>query len=396
MVINKSPGYCPSCGSDSLETFYEVRGVPVHSCLMTESMEEARSIPRADIELAFCQSCGFITNAAYDYSFRDYSPNYEDQQSYSPTFNSFARKLAERLVQKYDLHGKEIVEIGCGKGDFLVLLCELGGNRGVGIDPACVKERIESEAADRIIVIQDYYSQKYADYTGDFLLCRHTLEHIRETADFLNTIREALGQESDTVVFFEIPETIRILREQAFWDIYYEHCSYFTPGSLARLFRHCGFEVLDVSLAYNQQYLLIEASATEVESPRIHDVEESIDDLRGEVERFTNRCDSKLKDWQRRFEHYQSDSKRVAIWGSGSKCVSFLTTLGMDAGAARIVDINPHRHDKFIPGVAEKVMPPEFLSSYRPDVVIVMNPVYKDEIEESLSSMGLKPEIITV
>ena len=60
-------------------------------------------------------------------------------------------------------------------------------------------------------------------------------------------------------MLFELPDVLRVLRECAFWDIYYEHCSYFTPGSLARLFRSTGFEVLDVELDYDDQYILVEA-----------------------------------------------------------------------------------------------------------------------------------------
>ncbi|MFQ5869973.1 MAG: class I SAM-dependent methyltransferase, partial [Candidatus Zixiibacteriota bacterium] len=231
---------CPSCGSKQSYPFYEVRNVPVHSCLMMPSSEEARRFPRGDIVLGFCRDCGFITNLAYDPAFQNYSSIYEDQQSFSPTFNSFARNLAQTLVKKYNLYEKDILEIGCGKGDFLALLCELGNNRGVGIDPAGVKERIVSEAFDQIEIIPDYYSEKYSDYTGDFVLCRHTLEHIHPTAQFLSTLRGAIDGRLDTAVFFEIPEAIRVLREQAFWDIYYEHCSHFSPGSVARLFRHCG------------------------------------------------------------------------------------------------------------------------------------------------------------
>src|SRR5690606_5558175 len=70
------------------------------------------------------------------------------------------------------------------------------------------------------------------------------------------------------LVLFEVPDVGRILRERAFWDIYYEHCSYFTAGSLAGLFRRVGFEVLDVEHAFGGQYLLLLArpAGTEVES----------------------------------------------------------------------------------------------------------------------------------
>lgn len=153
---------CPGCGSVDYRVFYEVPSVPVHSCIMFATEEAARDFPKGRIEAALCRSCGFVWNAAFDPSVRDYSPLYEDQQCYSATFNAFARRLAGRIIEKYGIRNKSIVEIGCGKGDFLAMMCEMGNNRGVGIDPSCEKGRIEGPAADRITVIQDYYSERYA------------------------------------------------------------------------------------------------------------------------------------------------------------------------------------------------------------------------------------------
>jgi len=64
-----------------------------------------------------------------------------------------------------------------------------------------------------------------------------TLEHIADTADFIKMVRGSLQDSPSTDVFFQVPDVLRVLEEEAFWDIYYEHCSYFSIGSLARLFR---------------------------------------------------------------------------------------------------------------------------------------------------------------
>jgi SAM-dependent methyltransferase len=397
MDIGKTvTGSCPSCGHAPLRSFYEARGVPVHSCLMLPSREEALAFPCGDVTLAFCTRCGFITNVTYDPAYREYAPGYEDQQSFSQTFNVFARRLARRLIDRYDLHGGDIVEIGCGKGDFLALLCEMGENRGVGIDPACVAERITGPAAERITLIQDYYSEKYADHTGDLVMCRHTLEHIDQTAAFVTTVRRGIGERENVAVFFEVPDTVRVLRERAFWDIYYEHCSYFTPGSLARLFRRCGFAVEEIELDYDDQYLLLYARPVQERSEAVHALEESVEELSREVEGFAASCTETVSGWRRTFERYEAERRRVAIWGSGSKCVAFLTTIGIAGTVGRVVDINPHRHHLFIPGAGSEVTPPDSLREYRPDVVVVMNAVYRDEIAEMLRGLGLEPDIVAV
>jgi SAM-dependent methyltransferase len=363
---------------------------------MMETREEALAFPRADIVLGFCEKCGFITNVAFDATIEAYAANYEDQQSFSPTFNKFALDLAHRLIERYDLHGKDIVEIGCSKGDFLLLLCELGDNRGVGIDPTAVPGRVQSEAADRVIFIQDFYSEHHANYHGDLVCCRHTLEHISQTAEFLNTVRRSLGDRLDTAVFFEVPDVTRVLRDLAFWDIYYEHCSYFSAGSLARLFRSCDFEVTDLAWAYGDQYLLIDALPVTAPSDKEQAIEESPEQMQQYVQHFSRHVGDKLRKWRRLLQQAHSEGKRSAVWGSGSKCAAFLTTLDAADYIDCIVDINPHRHGKFIPGVGKEIMPPEFLKEYRPNQVIVMNSIYKNEIQNLLTDMGVATKILPV
>jgi SAM-dependent methyltransferase len=384
---------CPNCGHQGLSIFYEVENVPVHSCLMMSSEQEALDFPCGNVMLGFCDHCGFITNVKFDSKWSAYAPNYEDQQSFSPTFNKFAVELANRWIDKYDLHNKNVVEIGCSKGDFLFLLCELGNNHGIGIDPSAVPGRVKSKAAERVTFIQDYYSEKYSEYVGDFICCRHTLEHIAPTQEFIKTVRSSLGDRTNVPVVFEIPDTTRVLRETAFEDIYYEHCSYFTPGSLARLFRDCGFEVTDLYRAYGEQYLLIETIPVATPSSKIHPLEETIEETQQDVQYFINKINHKLNHWKQYLEQTKEQNKRVIVWGSGSKCVAFLTTLDTKDKIDYVVDINPHRHGKFIPGIGKEIKSPEFLKEYQPDEVILMNAIYQNEIQKMLDDMGVSSKI---
>ncbi len=387
---------CPNCRANETSIFYEAKDIPVNSCILLSTEKEALSYPRGDIVLGFCRSCGFIYNTTFDTSKVNYSSAYEDQQSCSSTFNAFAKELAEQLVNKHELFCKTILEIGCGKGDFLALLCELGNNSGVGIDPAFIGGRVQTSASSRLTFIRDYYSERYSNYHGDLVCSRHTLEHIPNTFDFIKVVRKAIGNRLDTVVFFEIPDIVRILHELAFWDIYYEHCSYFSLGSLARLFRSNKFEVTGLSRAFDDQYLLIEAKPVNVQSTKIHELEESISQLTNDVNCFSKCCSDKISRWKNLLAQTKAEGKRTVIWGSGSKCVAFMTTLGIRDEIEYIVDINPHRHGKFIPGAAKKIMPPEFLKEHKPDCVIIMNSIYSCEIKQRLDEMCVKTEVITV
>lgn len=380
-----------------MSVFYEVDRVPVHSVLLMATAEEARTYTTGAIALGLCPTCGFISNVKFNAAVHDYSQAYEATQSYSPTFSQFNRGVAQGLIDRYDLHHKDIIEIGCGHGEFLILLCDLGPNRGIGFDPAYIEDRIQHPAKERITFIQDFYSEKYGHYRGDFVCCKMTLEHIPETAVFMRTVRRSIGQNLDTIVFFQVPNAAYVMRDVAFWDVYYEHCSYFSAASLAYLFWQAGFEVLDVATEYDDQYLMIEARPLpQPQLARLAELRPAVEQTQQDARHFAAQVTTARAAWRVRLNELRAQGQKVVIWGSGSKGVAFLTTLGVTDEVAYAVDINPHRHGTFMAGTGHEIVGPEFLRTYRPDVVIIMNPVYKAEIERDLNALGLQPELICI
>ena len=389
----KSNRQCPNCRSGDLKAFFSQDSVPVNSCLLLKDADEARSFPRGRVELGFCSDCGFISNMAFDPTLIEYSERYEETQGFSPTFSSFHHALAERLVDRHQLVGKEALEIGCGKGEFLNMVCKLGGNKGVGFDPGFMPGRQELEAVENVEFIADFYSDKYSDYKGDFVCCKMTLEHIPNTADFIDQVGHSIDVARGTTVFFQVPDTTRILEECSFEDIYYEHCSYFYKGSLARLFYNYGLEILDVSTEYDDQYLTIEARAIPEESRAPLQADDSLSVIASHVADFSQRYKKKINEWQNVLDQCEHDGKKVVMWGSGSKGVAFLTSLRNTDVLEYVVDINPYRQNHYMVGFGQKIVSPEFLKDYKPAVVIIMNRIYTDEIGAMLADMSLSPEL---
>jgi SAM-dependent methyltransferase len=385
---------CPACGSEHLTSFYDVKRVPTNSCLLFDTVEDARACPTGDIELCFCEDCGFVYNAHFDKKLTEYSGRYEETQGFSPTFSKFHKELAERLIQDHDLSEKKVTEIGCGKGEFLLLLSDLAGVTGTGIDPSAIQKRIEGvPGADRVTLIPEYYQEHHGETEADAIVCKMTLEHIPNAEEFLMTVRRSLDGRPDTLVFFQIPEAGRILEHCAFEDIYYEHCAYFTPGSLGRLFRRCGFDVLNLGTEYDDQYLTIEAKpATGNPTPALA-VEDDLPACADLVRTFRQRNDEIKSKWQSVVATAKQNNGKIALWGSGSKAVSFLTTLGLGDDIDAVVDINPHRHGHYMPITGQKIIGPSELATVDPSLVIVMNRIYVPEISEMINELGLSPRV---
>ncbi len=395
-VILLKTNSCSSCGSVKVSVFYEVENIPIHSVMLLSTKEKAIEYLKSDIRLGFCENCGVISNISFDPDLLEYSTGYESTQSYSPTFNAFAGGLVQSLIDRYDLYDKDIVEIGCGQGEFLQMLCEIGGNRGVGFDPAYLPGRNENLEKNKISIIKDFYSEKYADIKCDFLCCRMTLEHIHKTGDFIRIIRRSIQDKPDTIVFFQVPDVIRVLKDLAFWDIYYEHCSYFSPGSLASLFRNNDFEIIDLWKDYDEQYVMLGAKQGSIRTSKSLPLEEDISELKSKVDLFSKNNRNQLNTWNCYLQKASKEGRRVVLWGGGSKGVAFLTTLNIQGEVEYVVDINPNKHGTYMAGSGQKIISPDFLKQYKPDVVIFMNQIYHKEIKDDLDRMGVITELVSV
>jgi SAM-dependent methyltransferase len=368
---------------------HEQAAVPVHSTRLVADRSAALAFPRGDLRLHWCRRCDFITNQAFDPTLVDYTvEGYEDSQMGSPTFRAFACDLADHLVDRYGLRGGCVLEVGSGQGEFLHLIAERGDLIGIGVDPASPPRR--PTGGPPVHLRQERLAPEHAMLPFDLICCRHTLEHIPDVASFLRLLR-TVAVSGRRPVYVEVPDTERILREGAFWDLYYEHCSYFSAGSLRALFEREGFTVVDLRRGYGDQYLLCEAIPEPVAARRTPD---TVPDLAEAVVALL-RTASQAQDRLRRvFEEVGQAGGRAVLWGAGSKAVALLASVTEASIVEHVVDLDPRKHGRFLPGSGCEVVAPSRLPALGPALVVVMNPLYEDEIRRDLAGLGVTCPVI--
>jgi len=300
-----------------------------------------------------------------------------------------------------DLRGKTVVEVGCGQGEFLHLLAGLGGCRGIGFDPCLDRRRADvvGERAQGVELIGDFFSDASIEgLTADVLLSKMTLEHIPAAGRFFRLAeRMAKASAPGMRLFIQIPESERIFTDLALEDVYYEHCNYFTEVSLAGLFRRHGFSVDDVTREYDGQYLTVLGRYLGGAAAAAGEDAKGVAELRRLVMRFAATWADRVAEWRAMVEERRAQGGRVAVWGSGSKGVSFLSAIGAGAEAvSHVVDINPHRQGRFMVGTGHPIVGPAALREAQPTTVVVMNPIYRREVADLLADSGLQPELLTL
>jgi SAM-dependent methyltransferase len=387
---------CPACGGSELESFFEIRELPVNCIALCATRENALKCPKAGIELAFCRGCGAVSNRIFDSVRLTYDPGYDNSLHFSPTFRRYADEIARDLVARYNLHGRNVIDVGCGSGEFLSLVCDLGNNHGVGFDPAFIPGRAKLEVGQGITIIRDYYSKDYAQHAADFVICRHVLEHIPRPQQFLHSVRAALAGQSGAAIFFEVPNASFVFQNKGFWDVIHEHCFYYSSGALARLFSCCGFDVLNVSETFEGQYLCLEARVSSRETGLLGDAGGDLDSMRDDILKFAEEYRSSRAHWAHVLGGFAERHKRMALWGAGAKGAMFLNAIRDFALVEYIADVNPHKWGLHIPGTGQKVVSPEYLKLYQPDVLLIANPNYRNEISRQISALGIASELLSI
>ena len=389
-------GQCPVCDTIDTTVLIDIVGMPVYCNRLWNSRDKAQAAPKGDIRLRSCKKCGHVFNSAFDPSLLNYDRKYENSLHFSPRFQAYAEQLARRLVQDYDLHDKDVIDIGCGKGDFLALLCELGQNRGLGFDPSYDNNRVTIETAYHLRVINDYFSERYHHYPADLICCRQVLEHIQDPQSFLQSVRRTIGKRLESIVFFEVPNVLYTLKDMGIWDLIYEHCGYFSKASLNHLFRACEFEVLKLQSGFEGQFLCIDAKPGVTTSVTADPIDEEMEDFHKHTATFTDKYRDKINHWETELGRLGQNSRKAVIWGGGSKGVTFLNVLKNSKHVKYVVDINPHKQGRFVPGTGQPIVSPEFLIEFQPENIIVLNPNYLAEIQYKANQLNLTSQFFVV
>lgn len=377
---------CPVCDTELPEPFFAVAGIPVHCNVLWPSKAEALQAPRGDLALSRCPRCGLIHNVAFDPRLVEYAPGYENSLHCSPRFQDYARELVDHLVVKYRLRGRLVAEIGCGRGEFLSMLHDQGGALGLGFDPS--SDGTGGPGFD--VVPEAYHADVHGPLAADLVCIRHVLEHIADPQRLLAEVRTGLGAGSRAAVYVEVPDAAFTFRDLGIWDLIYEHCSYFSAPAMETLLRRTGYRPERSWSEFGGQFLCVEAAAGATETPE--PVVDGLWDLDADVRSFRERSGRKIDQWNALLDQLVTAGRRVAVWGAGSKGATFLNLLRSGPGVDQVVDINPRKAGRHIPGTGQPVVTPDEMEP--PDAVIVMNPNYRREIEEILQSRAMATRIL--
>lgn len=390
---------CPVCNAARSRLVDARDAVPILMHNVFGSAEAARACKTGQLAIRHCEACGFAWNAAFDPNKIVYGPGYDNAQGYSPQFQAHLDQRIDAILAEFpDGQPINVIEVGAGQGDFLIRLAARAGGRirrAVGFDPAWKGsdgERIANGAGAEIRMYRRYFDGEAAAITAsvepDLVLSRHVIEHVSEPMDFLRAIRAGIVDRPATKLILETPDIDWILRHGAFEDLFYEHCSIFSPHSMAVALRSAGYGHVAVRTVFGDQYLWATARF-EADSLAAQEI--------APVESSTFSSDELADEWRERIDRWRMEGGTVAIWGAGAKGMTFAQIV--DPGTKRIaaiIDMNPNKQGKFIGVTGHQIVSPDDLAALAPSHIVVMNPNYAAEIRAMLAEKEISASLLTL
>lgn len=377
---------CICCHGNDLEPIITCPSVPIVINALADDEAAARAAPTGDVALVACRTCGLVYNDAFDPARVDYVADYENPLHFSPSFQAFADRLVADLVRRHDLDGKSVVEIGCGDGYMLSRFLAAGVAKGIGFDPS-MAGRTSPYASSGMSIVPDYFEPATVDVDYDMIVCRHVLEHLPDPQALLSRLREQIGDRSPAI-YIEVPNAQWMLETTSIWDVIYEHVSYWTEPAIEALLRRCGFMPTHITHGYGGQFLMVEAVPTTAD-PNYR--APNVDTVLRTAQEFGKEAAERIGTWRQRLANHKGSA---VVWGAGSKGITFANTIGrLDTGLVAMTDLNPRKHGHCVPGAALPIVDPDTLGVIRPNLVLISNGLYEDEIRQRLAAQDLYPEI---
>ncbi|MDE7316694.1 MAG: methyltransferase domain-containing protein [Helicobacter sp.] len=378
--------YCSICSSSRLKLVLTLENIAASANAVYHDRDEAKRAPRGHLNLIQCQECGFMENIAFDFRLVAYQ-DYAFSLNHSPLFQKHLDFLVSHLQNNYQIRNAKILEIGCGDAHALYTIAKATDSKGIGYEPSFAKRNLSlpDDFGDYVAIFSEYYSEFALHKDVDLVLCRFVLEHIPNPLSFLQSINRTLRKgEKNPLVVFEVPYIENSLSRERFYQFIYEHCNYFSPKSLVKLFERSGFEVLETLRCFEKgAFQLICARLKSIDSKSYPCTETSL---------FRKNSDNsqQWKEWQQKIAALNA----VGIWTAGNPAVVFYYLLEQPKQIRCFIDMNPEKQGNFMAVSGLPILSPEQAIEQGITAVIVGNATYDLEVLKMIKENGYPFEVI--
>jgi SAM-dependent methyltransferase len=378
---------CRSCEHDQLFTVLSLGSTPLANALRDPARLDAAEA-RYPLDVLACSRCS-LAQLAETVPPAVLFADYPYLSSYSDTMLRHAERMAASLVDRHGLGPQSlVVEIGSNDG-YLLQYFKNAGVQILGIDPsgpACA-----AAAARGIPTREAFFGSAVAEELVDdgvraSLICaNNVLAHVPDLNDVVGGIRRLLTP--DGVVVVETPYLKDLMDRLEFDTIYHEHVFYYSLTALDELFRRHGLTTIDVEhhpLHGGSLRVTATADRSAIAGRAVAAMltEEASWGVRNSdpYQRFADRVRRAVDGLKAFLLERKRAGRRLAAYGAAAKGAMLMSALGVSDALDFVVDRNPKKQGRCLPGTRLPIFPPEHLLTAMPDDVLLFTWNLTDEI----------------
>lgn len=316
-----------------------------------------------DLSLFQCAKCGLVQ---FDCEPVAYYKDVIRSGGFTTTMTELRRKQYKYLIEKYNLSGKKILEVGCGQGEFLNVLQEFD------VEPWGIENRAELvnlAEGKGLNVIQGFITDEGnpCGNKGPFsaFLSFNFLEHQPDPNMMMQKIYDNLDDNGIGLV--TVPSFEYIMSNDGFYELIRDHIAYYTFDTLKFLMNKNGFEVLEEEIVNRDTLSIIVQKRKKY---NLEKIEKSYVELKNFFKEFLLKC--------------RDEDQRVAIWGASHQGFTIASSLQLGNEIEYIVDSAPFKQGKYAPASHIPIVSPEYFVEHQVDIIIIIAPGYTEEIQKRI------------
>jgi SAM-dependent methyltransferase len=379
---------CRSCGGGGLEPVLDLGRMPLSDRLVTRAALAEAEEPHFPLEVVFCPECTLVQILETVPAEVLFDRNYPYFSSYSATLLAHSRLHAIELIERRGLcDASLVIELASNDGYMLTNFVE----RGVpvlGIDPA--PGPVQAALARGVASRCEFFTRKLAAQMSaagtcaDVVIANNVLAHVSDTNGFVEGIASIL--KTNGLLTIEVPYVRELIEHNEFDTIYHEHLCYFSVHALDALFRRHSLYLNDaIVLPIHGGSLRLNVERTERPSSRLRDLAERERALGmhrvSYYETFASRVERLVDDLRELLFTLKRQGKSIAAYGAAAKGAILLNVLGLGTEIVDfVVDKNPHKQGRLMPGVHVPILDPAQLLVRRPDYALILPWNFAEEI----------------
>ena len=385
---------CRGCGTALSLTFLDLGVSPIANNLVEIENFSDKEV-NFPLHVMTCQICSLVQLSEVIPREILFPSNYTYFSSYSSSWLQHSKAYAEKIISYMKLNQSDlVVEIASNDGYLLQFFTNVD-IQVLGVEPAAgvAKAAIAKGIPTQIVYFGESTAIELAKRKKPkLMIANNVLAHVPDLHDFIKGFSILIHDEG--VITFEFPHLLNLIKNSQFDTIYHEHYSYLSVSALTPLFAKYGLKIVDIEKLLTHGGSLRLYVAKNSSSWKVHDSVQKIvekesqyDPRKKEVYGVLQESTKKIKtDLLSTLKKYKRDGLKISAYGAAAKGVTLLNYCEINSDLIDyVVDLNPNKQGRFIPGSLIPIVDSKMLDTNSPDVLLILPWNLTNEIKSQLS-----------